>query len=461
MRNLPAVIVSTLLLALSAASSAAAAPSITGIFPLKGATDTNSKIVEGPEGNIWLPAHNEAEETAVAMVTPDGKVTEYKLEDGAEKIQAASGIAVGPEKKLWVTATNKVASFSPSDPEGTVKVFKNNLIDGADPIVAGPDGQMWAGSSEELVHFKPSEPEKEEAFPIAEMGPRDIEVQGNLLVIADAGAPRILKVNTSGEVQKPTITIGHEKEGKFEGASQGIAVAPDGAIGFTQPGKQPEQVGFVTPTGTVQAFEREGDPFGAAYGSDHAFWFALAGAGAGSPAGIERVTESGEQTFFDQVTPKFKVRQITSGPGNTIWATEEPETFGDPGAVVRVSGLEPPTPTPQGEHKAPDTKLKGPKGKVKTRKTRATIKFTFSSSIAGSKFECALVKSSKKRKTKASTLPKGVVGFRPCQSPKKLKLRPGRYRFSVRAIAGGLRDPTPATRSFSVVRVRLHSHGVG
>ena len=450
MRRLAPVSVSLLVIALAAAASASAAPSVTGIFPLKGETDTNSKIIEGPDGNIWLPDFNETEEADVARVTPAGQVTEFKLAG----IERASGIAVGPEKKLWITATNKVASFSPSDPEGTVKVFTNNLIDGADPIVAGPDGQMWAGSSEKLVHFAPSEPEKEEAFPIAEMGPRDIEVQGSLLVIADAGAAsRILKVSTSGEVQKPTIHIGYEKEGNFEGASQGVAVAPDGAIGFSQPGKQPEQVGFVTPAGTVQAFTREGDPFGATYGSDHAFWFAAAGASAESPAGIERLTESGEQTFFSQVDPKSKVRQITSGPGNTIWATEEPETFGAPGSVIRVSGLEPPV-TPE-EKKAPQTKLKGPKGKIKTHKSKASVKFTFSSSIAGSNFECALVKLPSGKKHKKAPKPK----FKGCKSPKKLKLKPGKYRFGVRAVSGGITDPTPATSTLSVVRVR--SHGVG
>ena len=34
-------------------------------------------------------------------------------------------------------------------------------------------------------------------------------------------------------------------------------------------------------------------------------------------------------------------------------------------------------------------------------------------------------------------------------------MKPGRYRFSVRAVSGGLVDPSPAARSFRVVHVSL------
>ena len=96
---------------------------------------------------------------------------------------------------------------------------------------------------------------------------------------------------------------------------------------------------------------------------------------------------------------------------------------------------------------APDTKiLKGPKGKVKAKGKTAKVKVTFSSTPPGAKFECALVKLPKKGKK--APKPK----FKGCKSPKKLKLKPGKYRFSVRAVSsGGLVDATPATRAFRVV----------
>ena len=82
----------------------------------------------------------------------------------------------------------------------------------------------------------------------------------------------------------------------------------------------------------------------------------------------------------------------------------------------------------------PETKiLKGPP--KKTHKT--TVKFKFSSSEAGSTFQCKLDKKP----------------FKKCVSPKKYKkLKPGKHVFKVRAIdkAGNV-DPTPAKRKFTVL----------
>src|SRR6185295_19611508 len=100
-----------------------------------------------------------------------------------------------------------------------------------------------------------------------------------------------------------------------------------------------------------------------------------------------------------------------------------------------------------GKPKAPDTKIgKGPKKVVKTKGKRAKVTFRFSSSTAGATFECALV-TVKKGKGKKTPKPK----FKGCKSPKKLSLKPGKYRFSVRAVLAGVADPSPATKAFKVV----------
>lgn len=66
------------------------------------------------------------------------------------------------------------------------------------------------------------------------------------------------------------------------------------------------------------------------------------------------------------------------------------------------------------------------------------MKFKFSSTEAGSAFQCKL-----DRKP-----------FKPCASPKKYKkLKPGKHVFKVRAIdEAGNADPTPAKRSFKVLK---------
>ncbi len=118
----------------------------------------------------------------------------------------------------------------------------------------------------------------------------------------------------------------------------------------------------------------------------------------------------------------------------------------EPGVVVRVSGLEPPTATTV----VPNTTIaKGPHKVVRTRHRTAKVAFRFRSSVQGAKFECALTRVRKGRK-------QAKPSFKACKSPRVYRLRPGGYRFWVRAVANGATDATPAKRSFRVVRVREH-----
>ncbi len=85
-----------------------------------------------------------------------------------------------------------------------------------------------------------------------------------------------------------------------------------------------------------------------------------------------------------------------------------------------------PSPTPQ------TTILKGPKAKTHS----TTVKFKFSASEKGAKFECKLDKKK----------------FKPCKSPKTYKkLKPGKHVFKVRAVKGKTVDATPAKRKFRVL----------
>ena len=189
-----------------------------------------------------------------------------------------------------------------------------------------------------------------------------------------------------------------------------------------------------------------GDPFGVALGSDGAYWFAMSAAN-----NVQRLAADGTAAPLNGFPPKFFPRQIAAGPSNTLWVTMEV-----PGEneyeVARITGLEPPkAPGGGGEAKptAPETTIsKGPKKKVTTKGRKAPVTFRFSSSAAGATFECALVK--KAKKGKKTPKPK----FKSCTSPRKLKLKPGKYSFSVRAVNAGLTDPSPATASFRVVHVK-------
>lgn len=100
-----------------------------------------------------------------------------------------------------------------------------------------------------------------------------------------------------------------------------------------------------------------------------------------------------------------------------------------------------PSPPPPPIQPIPNTLLDShPKTSLKTKK-KATVKFSFSSDIAGATFQCQLDKGQ----------------FSPCASPQTYKkVKAGQHTFSVQAVAGGVVDPTPATFSFRVTKIKKH-----
>jgi hypothetical protein len=123
----------------------------------------------------------------------------------------------------------------------------------------------------------------------------------------------------------------------------------------------------------------------------------------------------------------------TASPGPQTFTVKAEDSIG--GTTTRsvhytvAAASEGPTPA------VPDTILGSrPKKTVKTKKKKATVKFSFSSDVAGATFQCKLDKGS----------------FAPCASPKTYKVKKGKHTFSVEAVAPGGTDATPATFSFKV-----------
>jgi virginiamycin B lyase len=403
---------------LAVSGSALAAPVVNGVFPLN-SLGINNKIVAGPDGNMWVTLGVGKD---VARITPEGQIQEFEIE-GVE--HDAEGIAPGPDGNLWVPTINEVAKFSPGDPEGTDKAFTLTGIGANGQIVAGPDGLMWVASNNSLVHFSPADPEGTDQSVILDGGllaPKDIDVAGSLIVVADANA-RIATFTTAGtQVNFP-----------LAGNPQGVAGGPGGQIAFSQQSVEPEEVGRIDPPSPAQGHQIDGDPFGVALGPDGAYWIARSAKGE-----LIRLATTGEVTTLPGLPPKYFPRQVAGGPGGTVWVTME-----IPGentaAVARVTGVtvstnNPPPPPPP----VAQTKIdKGPKKVVKTRKKKAKVKFRFSSSTPGATFQCWLMRLTKKAQP-------AILKFKTCESPK----------FRVRAVIGGVPDLTPAVRKFKIVRSR-------
>jgi hypothetical protein len=83
----------------------------------------------------------------------------------------------------------------------------------------------------------------------------------------------------------------------------------------------------------------------------------------------------------------------------------------------------------------PNTKIS--KAKINSKLGRATFKFKAVGTASG--FQCALAKGHRKPR------------FKKCKSPKTYThLKTGRYTFEVRALDGGVKDPSPAKKKFRI-----------
>jgi hypothetical protein len=207
------------LIAAFSAAPALAVPTVAGEFAVSD-FETNDKIVAGPDGNMWMTVSGF--EKDVAKVTPSGAVTEYNLEAGPVD---SAGIAAGPGGVMWITRAGGVTSFSPTEPESSKVETAIAQITGNSPMVLGTDGNLWVATKDSLIQVPPSNPAGFTAFPIVGLAPKDIDVAGSLLAIADAGGNTLVTATTSD----PPVFTGYN----VGGPGQGVAGGPNGQIAFT------------------------------------------------------------------------------------------------------------------------------------------------------------------------------------------------------------------------------------
>ncbi|HEX6665707.1 MAG TPA: hypothetical protein VF081_03845 [Solirubrobacterales bacterium] len=434
-RFVPAFLLA-LLVACAAAPAVLAAPHLDGTFAVPG-LDGNSKLVQGPDGNIWatLPAS----ESTVAKIEPNGQVTEYDL-DGVLPVPGASGITVGPEGRLWFTFSGGVASFLPGNPEMSVE--KTLLAPGLGPfhsIATGPDGKLWIAAVERLIQIAPSNPDAPDIFPIGGLDPRDIDVAGPRLVVAD-----FFEIAESGRILTFEPAKGEFESFDINAGSQGVAGSPSGQIAFGVQKSPPTELGLINFPAAPLATPAPGtDPFGVTFGPDGAYWFVEF-----LTNSLARLTPDNKLTTPVQLPPGSQPKQIAAGPNNTLWVTLIPEDAAQTRIARIVDVVSPPGPpvAPSKPQPAPVPRTvlaTGPKT-FKTAGAKAKVLFKFSSPDAGATFECRQIRLTKKKSKPPA--------FAACKSPKTYKLTPGSYRFEVRATRAALADATPENRSFKVVR---------
>lgn len=304
-------------LALSASGRAHAAPVVDGEFDL---TKNPQRIAQGP-GGVWVTFASNGVGNEIARIAPDGDVTEFDV----DTLAGATGIAAGPNGRMWVTISGKLGHFDPSDPVGTATAIPVAEV-GQSDIAAGPDGNLWTPNVNKLVRVTPAGAATE--FQILSNASR-VVAAADAIWVADFGGGEIVRVTTDGTPTR--FAVG--------GSPQGVAVGLGGQVGYTNPGTSPHTAGRVLAGGGfVTTNVAPGtDPFGIAFGADQAYWFA-------QPFGnnLGRLTADGAYSQLGGFSAEAGPRFVVAGPGNTLWVALQGLNGNDANKVARVSGLEPP-----------------------------------------------------------------------------------------------------------------------
>ena len=294
----------------AATSPAAAAPGEIREFAFPDAAATPQSLASDADGTLWITLRGTA---LLAKSTLDGAITTV-LAGGSSPSTGPDGIALGPDKRLWLAETtgNRISAVTAAT--GAVASFPLPQAGSAPrSIVAGPDGALWF-----------------------------TEFAGN----------RIGRITTTGTITEYTLAGGS--------APDAITNGPDGALWFTM--RTGNAIGRITTQGAVSSYplpSTGAGPQGITQGSDGNLWFTettgnrigritpkgliaefLLPAGASGPgqivAGadtnlwfteiegnrISRITTAGTITSYPIPTPGALPAGITSGVDGNIWFAE-------------------------------------------------------------------------------------------------------------------------------------------
>ncbi len=99
------------------------------------------QIVAGPEGDLWA---TEEGNTNLDRITTSGGISQWSSGFGAG---GESGITLGPDRNLWLTAakSSKILKVTPPVGEGKIEVSEYAEPEGSEPwaITEGPEHNLW------------------------------------------------------------------------------------------------------------------------------------------------------------------------------------------------------------------------------------------------------------------------------------------------------------------------------
>jgi virginiamycin B lyase len=310
-RRCIAAVAAVAVLMLAAAAPAVAAPVVDGTFPVDGSP---GQIAAAADGNVWFVVTGNSAMKELGRITPSGAIDYFDTPNN----EAVTDIAAAPAR-LWMPFNGGIVEWDPVAGSGTSHAIAT--INQARGAALDGDGNIWVADS---------------ADGLVEVAPNGVKVQdvavggasGRGITLGDDG--RMWWADFSGSIRATgtgmapataTFAVG--------GTPQEIGAGPAGLLAFGNPGTNPQTVGRVTTAGGVQTTPSPGsDPFGVAFGTDGAWWFALFASSA-----LGRLTTDGALTTLPLAAGSGP-RQLTVGPQNTLWVALETGN-----SIARVSGV--------------------------------------------------------------------------------------------------------------------------
>jgi len=458
------------------AGTAFAVPKVDGVFALPG-VQTNGQLTVGPDGNIWVSL-----EQAVGKVTPGGGTTELTTGGLADELGFPTGGITSAGGFVWVSQNplsgqQTLVKIPPGNPAAATGVSVTGVDAGTTALTTGPDGDIWVGQPGKIVKFPPANPASPTPYVVPGLSPKAITSgsDGTLWITDTDNGGRLLNVTTQGAVTPYTVG----------GQPQFLGGGPGGQVVFSNPNNTPQQIGRLVPGGLPLTIDRPNgsDPEGVTFGADGAFWIAEF---AGNR--VARMTPGGQLTTLGglPVVSNQGPRQITAGPGNTLWTTLDKPGDTAASQIARITGVDPPpAPSPGGGSTAPPAGTGSPApdtaapaiSAAKLSKTTfaagsaaATFRFTssepgaatlvLSRRLAGRRRGTACVKPTRalrraKRCTRAVRVRTisfaATAGANAGRIPVRT-LAPGSYSATLTVVDAGGNRTAPITRTFTVTR---------
>lgn len=289
---------------------AQAAPHVAGTFDLTGQP---RYITQGSDGNVWVTISGSSDNNTIARIKPNGSVKEYSPVAVVNPV----GITTGPDGDLWLTRNGGVIRVKPNNPDNA-QDFDIAAIGSPQAIVSGPQGKLWTASDDQLVSFKPNDPNASDADTINGMSARGITASGGKLWIADFGGQRIVRSTPSGDLKKYNVG----------GGPQEVGAGPNGGIAYANPGDDPQTVGRIGSSGGPKTTKAVGDPFGMDFTAGK-WWISMF---AKDQIGV--LSQNGDFKRIGGLPNGSGPRQLTTGPGDTLWVSLEQGE-----KVARIKGV--------------------------------------------------------------------------------------------------------------------------